>query len=364
VIPLNDTRRQYVELRSEIDAAVARVLDSGWYVHGREHAAFETDFAAAAGSRHCIAVGNGTDALELALLAVGCGPGTEVVTVANAGFYAAAAALKLGAHPRFVDVEPQRLLVDPALVSAAITPQTRAVVVTHLYGQLAQVEAVVEAADALDVPVVEDCAQAVGAVRGGRRAGNYGAIGTFSFYPTKNLGAMGDGGALVTDDEELAQRLRQLRQYGWTDKYRVSVAGGRNSRLDELQAAVLRVKLPHVDRWNARRGAIIVRYREALRGCARLRLVSTGGGDDVGHLCVVLAEDRDEVARQLARAGVPTAVHYPLADHEQPALAGVGALAGPLPVTDAAQHHILTLPCYAEMTDAEIDQVCDALREL
>lgn len=364
MIPLNDTRRQYLELRPEIDAAVARVLDSGWYVHGNEHASFEREFAAAVGTAHCVAVGNGSDALEIGLLGLGCGPGAEVITVANAGFYSATAVLKLGATPVFVDVDPETLLVDPAMVSAVFTDRTRAVVVTHLYGQLARVEDVVVAAAARGVPVLEDCAQAIGAERGGRRAGSFGALGTFSFYPTKNLGALGDGGALVTDDGDLAERLRRLRQYGWSDKYVCSVPGGRNSRLDEIQAAILRVKLPHVETWNVRRRQIVQRYRAALAGSSRLRLVSTGNRDDVGHLCVGLADDRDGVRSFLADADIPTAIHYPIADHQQPLLHGTLTAAARLPVTEAAQLRILTLPCYAEMTDDEVERVSDALAQL
>lgn len=364
MVPLNDLKRQYDELAVEIDVAVRDVLTSGWYVLGPQHDAFEREFAAANGARYCVGVGNGTDALEIGLAALDCGPGAEVVTVANAGFYTSTAVRKLGAVPIYVDVDPERLLVQPEAVAAAITSRTKAVVVTHLYGQLGPVEQVVELAADRGVPVLEDCAQAVGARRNGRAAGTFGAIGTFSFYPTKNLGAVGDGGALLTDDEELATRTRSLRQYGWSGKYEVDRTGGRNSRLDELQAAVLRVKLPHVTAWNARRRQVVACYRTALSQSTSARLVNSGLEDDVAHLCVLLAQERDAVAAHLAEQGVATAVHYPVPDHLQPLLGGRAATAGILGVTERTALQILTLPCFAELTDDEVEQVSRALAAL
>jgi len=360
-IPFNDLGRQYLDLRDEIDAAVARVLSSGWYVHGGEHEAFEQELADYVGVGSCVGVANGTDALTLALIAVGCAPGDEIVTAANAGMYTTSAALSAGLTPRFADVDPDLLTLSAASVEPVLGPATKAIVVTHLYGQLADVAPIAELARTRGIALIEDCAQSIGARRFGVMAGAFGDLATFSFYPTKNLGAVGDGGAVVTNDEVLAERLRRLRQYGWAEKYRSVLAGGRNSRLDELQAAVLRVKLPHVDRWNVRRREIVSRYREAAG--PRLRFVGSPEADFVAHLCVVVAEDRAELQRTLAAAGIATAVHYPLPDHQQPVLAGTPEAQLTLPVTEHASTHVASLPCFPELTDDEVGRVCQALRE-
>jgi len=256
-VPFNDTRR---EVDGEILAALAEVAERGIYIEGEECSQFVTDFAAYCGVGHCIGVGNGTDALEIALRAVGCGPGDEVVTVANAGMYAASACVLTGATPVFSDVDAERLLMDPASLESALSPKTRAVVVTHLYGAMAPMRELSRIAAEAGVALVEDCAQGHGAVLDGRRAGSWGTVAAFSFYPTKNLGGLGDGGAVVTSDEALASRVDSLAHYGWTERYRAVVPRGRNSRLDEIQAAVLRRKLPKLDARNARRRHILDRY--------------------------------------------------------------------------------------------------------
>ena len=346
------------DLVAALRTATERVLDSRRFVLGDEVAAFEREFAAFCGVAECVGVANGTDALELALRAVGVEPGDRVATVANAGYYASAAIAAIGAVPAYVDVDERTLsmavaALDPVLASV------RAVVVTHLYGRLADVEAIVAAAGAHGVPVVEDCAHAHGAHRKGRRAGAFGAVGCFSFYPTKNLGALGDAGAVVTGDSAVAARIRSLRQYGWREKYEVVLAGGRNSRLDELQAAVLRAKLPWLERWNAARVAIARRYREAFAGLP-LGVPDLGDGDYVAHLFVVRSRHRDALRAHLAAAGVGTDVHYPRPDHLQPALAHVAH--SRLPVTEAACGEVLTLPCFPGMRDDEIGRVSEAVR--
>ncbi len=360
-VPFNDVRRQYLDLKHEIDAAVGRVLASGWYVQGGEHEGFEREFARYVGVASCVGVANGTDALTLALVAAGCVPGDEVVTAANAGMYATTAALSAHLRPRFADVDPDLLTLSAATVEPVLGPATKAIVVTHLYGQLADVGPIAELSRSRGIALIEDCAQSIGAQRDGLKAGAWGDLSTFSFYPTKNLGAVGDGGAVVTDDEFLAQRVRRLRQYGWADKYRSVVPGGRNSRLDELQAAVLRVKLPHVDGWNERRREIVGRYREAAG--SRLRILGSSSPDYVAHLCVAVAEDRRSLQRALATAGVVTAIHYPIPDHQQPVLAGTAEARARLPVTEHASVHVLSLPCFAELTDNEVSRVCQALRD-
>ncbi len=357
-VPFNETAREYSSLRDELEEAALRTMRSGWYVHGQEHAAFERELAEAVGVPHAVGVANGTDALELALRAVGAGPGSEVVTAGNAGGYAAAAARTIGAQPVIADIEPDTLLLDPASAAAACSTRTSAVVVTHLYGRAADVAAL-RAALPDGVPIVEDCAQSIGAWTTGGRCGSLGEAGTFSFYPTKNLGALGDGGAVTTSSDEVDQRLRALRQYGWTQRYVVGLAGGRNSRLDELQAAVLRVKLPHVAAWNARRREILVEYARAAEGTA-LRLLPPAAGD-VGHLAVGRHPRRDELAQRLDDEGVATAVHYPVPDHRQVAL---GARVGPTGagVVEQACADVISLPCFPLLTDAEVEAVCAAVR--
>jgi aminotransferase EvaB len=357
VIPVADPRRGVTALRTELDDALARVLDGGRYVFGPEHELFETEFAGYLGARHCVAVASGTDALELALRAVGCTPCSEVVTAANAGFYTSAAARAAGLRVAYADVEPDTLALSAATVEPALTSGTSAVVVTHLYGLMADVEPIVELCGARGIAVVEDCAQAAGARRDGRAAGTSGDAAAFSFYPTKNLAALGDGGAVVTSRDDVAERLRELRQYGWEAKYRVATAGGRNSRLDELQAAVLRVRLTRLDQGNARRRSIALRYAEALP------LVRLDGEDYVAHLAVALVEDRDGVRERLGAAGVGTDVHYPVPDHRQPVW-GDAYAALRLPVTEHAVERVMTLPCFPELADNEVDRVCEALRDL
>jgi aminotransferase EvaB len=362
LVPVADPRRAVEAQRGEIDAAVARVLDGARYVLGPEHDAFEQELGAYLGAAHCVGVASGTDALELALLAVGCRPGDEVLTAANAGFYASAAARSVGLGVRYADVDEATLTLSAETVDAALAPATKAVVVTHLYGVMATMEPLAELCRERGVALVEDCAQSVGARAAGRAAGTFADAGAFSFYPTKNLAAIGDGGAVVTGDATIAERVRGLRQYGWESKYTVRLPYGRNSRLDELQAAILRVRLPRLDEWNERRRAIAARYAETLPPSAG-RLVRGEGEAYVAHLAVVLAADRERVRAHLRERDVGTDVHYPIADHRQPVWEGAFESEG-LPVTEHAVGHVVTLPCFPELTDNEVDRVCEALSEL
>lgn len=359
-VPLNDLHRAYSNQREAIKAAVARVLESGWYIHGPEHEAFEQELAAYVGVAHCIGVGNGTDALELALRAAGKAGGT-VVAAANAGGYASAAARLAGFRVRYADVDPTTMCLTAATLGPALEDAT-AVVVTHLYGQLAQTDDIMDLCRPRNVPVIEDCAQATGARRNGSRAGSFGDIAIFSFYPTKNLGALGDGGAIVTDDDDYAATLRQLRQYGWTTKYVVGTAGGRNSRLDELQAAVLRIRLSHLDAQNEQRRTVNRKYENACNKTG-VRILPAHTEDHVAHLSVLVADNRTSVQSLLARAGIATAIHYPVPDHRQPYVrAEYGDVS--LPATEYSAEHVLSLPCFPELTRSEIDQVCNALATL
>lgn len=337
------------------------VLDSQRYILGPQVQAFESAFAAYVGVAHTVGVANGTDALELALRALGIGPGQRVVTVANAGFYGSTAIRMVGATPVYVDVDEATLNLSPAALKQLLAAQAvHAVIVTHLYGQLADVPAIAALCRDAGVPLIEDCAQAHGARRDGRLAGAWGRLGTYSFYPTKNLGALGDGGAVVTDDTALAERLRSLRQYGWRRKYEVTLAGGRNSRLDELQAAVLSAKLPLLDAANGRRRAIAARYNRAFADLP-LRLPASTGDDYVAHLYVLRTARRAALQTCLTAAGVACDVHYPIADHRQPLLADDAAAAA-LPVSEAACAEVLTLPCFPGLGDEQVQRVIDAVR--
>lgn len=361
-IPVADPGRAVVAARDVLDAAFDRFLVGGHYVFGPEHAAFESEFAAFLGARHCVGVASGTDALELALRGLGCRAGDEVVVAANCGGYATSAARNAGLTVRFADVDPQTLNLSRPTVEPTLGPLVKAVVVTHLYGLLADVEGVAALCREHGIALLEDCAQAAGARRSGRRAGTFGDAATFSFYPTKNLAALGDGGLVSTDRDDVAERVRLLRQYGWEQKYRVSLDGGRNSRLDELQAAVLRVRLGRLDELNDRRREIVMRYAGAL-GLDAGRFVARDGEDFVAHLAVLVAEDRDRARAALEAAGVGSDVHYPVADHQQRAWIDDYAEVR-LPVTEHAVEHVLTVPCFPELTEDEVERVCEALRAL
>jgi aminotransferase EvaB len=358
LIALNDLARHTHGLREPLLAAMTRVCDRGWFILGPELDAFEREFAAYCGVAHAVGVANGTDAIELALRALGIGAGDEVIVAANAGMYSSTALRSINAMPVFADADERHLNLNPAAVEAAITPRVRALIVTHLYGRMADLPSLCTVADRHGIALVEDCAQAHGASIAGRRAGSWGDAASFSFYPTKNLGALGDGGMVTCRDEAVAARVRRLRQYGWESKY-VAVEGpARNSRLDEIQAAVLRAKLPLLDRWNQRRRAIAVAYA-AIEHPA-LRHPDVSGDDYVAHLYVVRSAERESLKQHLAANAIATDIHYPLLDTQQPALKGI-VTATPLPVSEAAAQQVLSLPCYPELADIEVQRVCAAL---
>ena len=357
LVPLNDLARGTAALRTEIDAAISRVLDSGWFVLGPEHDALETELADYLGVGAAVLVANGTDALQLALRAVGVLQGGLVLTAANAGGYTTTATLALGAQPLFADVDSS-MLVTAQTLDEAVTRAPRlpdAVVVTHLYGAVADMTSIMAWARGRGIAVVEDCAQAIGATHAGRRAGSFGDVATLSFYPTKNLGALGDGGAVLTSDPDAAVLLRRLRQYGWESKYHVAVPGGRNSRMDEMQAAIVRVKLPHLDAWTQRRRAVHEQYEAACGAGARM-VGSVRDAGFVAHLAVV-ETDRERARAVFDAAGVRTEVHYPVPDHRQPTV----DFAGSLPTTERAVTRILSVPLFPELTDTEVTRVTDAL---
>ena len=360
-VPFLDLKR-----RTDPDClnAVERAVRSGRFIDGPELAGFERAFADYCGVAECVGTANGTDALELALRALNVGPGDEVATVANAGMYATTAIRAVGAIPLLVDVEDESLLMDPAALEHALAAATKAVIVTHLYGRLAPMEALGAVAGRRGIPLVEDCAQAHGAERDGHKAGSWGSLGCFSFYPTKNLGALGDAGAVVTGDPDLAQRLRALRQYGWTAKrFHSTLPGGRNSRMDELQAAVLSERLPFLDGWNDRRRAIARRYTEALAACSFYRAPAVPEDGYVAHLYVLRCGERDRVRAALAARGVQTEVHYPVLDHRQESQAALGFRVGDLEASERAAAEVLSLPCYPELAAEEGKVVIESLLE-
>lgn len=343
---------------ADVRAAIDRVIARGWFVLGPELEAFEGEFAAASGAAHAVGVGTGTDAIALALTALGIGAGDEVITSPLSAAYSALAIMMTGARPVFADIDPERLTLSPDHVERAITPKTRAILPVHLYGQPADMPALAAIAARHRLAIVEDCCQAHLASAGGRPAGTWGAAGAFSFYPTKNLGALGDGGAVITGDPDLAAKLRRLRNGGQTSRYH-HVEPGVNSRLDEMQAAVLRARLPRLQGWTAARRALAARYREQLAG-APVRVPRELDPGHVYHLFPVLSGQRDALQGRLREAGIETLIHYPMAIPEQSALASADPAR--CPAASAAAREVLSLPLHPGLTTAEVDAVARAVR--
>lgn len=356
-IPLGDLRREYAQIRSEIDAAVDRVLRRGWFILGEEGEAFEAEWADYCGVAHAVGVGNGTDAIQLALRAAGIGPGDEVVVPALTAAFTALAVSMAGATPVFADVDLDRYTLDPAAFEAAITSRTAAVIPVHLYGCPAEMESIVQVARRHNLLVLEDAAQAHGARYQGRRVGALGDVAAFSFYPTKNLGAYGDAGALVTDDPALAEKARMLRHGGQRRTYEHELPGT-NSRLDEIQAAILRVKLQHLDAWSERRRGLAACYNTGLRDVAKLALpITPDGVEHVFHLYVVRTLPRDALHDYLAGTGVSTGVHYPKGVHLQQAYANLGYKEGSCPNAESAASEVLSLPVFPQLSFHEVEQI-------
>ena len=362
MIPFLDLHGVNERFRAEMDAATARVLDSGWYLLGDECASFEREFAAFCGTRHAVGCANGLDALRLVVQAFGIGPGDEVIAPANTYIASLIAISANGATPVLVEPDPATFLIDPSLVEERVTPRTKAIMVVHLYGRVVEMEPIREVAARHGLKVIEDAAQAHGAGRGGRRTGSLGDAAGFSFYPGKNLGCLGDGGAVTTDDDALADKIRALRNYGSDVKYHFPYRGT-NSRLDEIQAAWLRVKLPHLDADNARRAEIAVRYcREIVHPAVTLPTPPEGGArppSNVWHVYPVRTARRDDLQRHLAECGVQTVIHYPIPPHRQPAYSEWHGLS--LPVTEAIHDTILSLPMSPVMTDDQVSEVVAAV---
>jgi dTDP-4-amino-4,6-dideoxygalactose transaminase len=359
-IPFLDLKSQYLSLRSELDSAIQRVLTSGHFILGEEVASFENEFALYCGVGQAVGVASGTEALQLALMACGISEGDEVITSAHSAVATIAAIEMVGARPILVDIDPLRYTLDPGLVSSAVTTRTRLLLPVHLYGCPADLSPILDIAHERNLLVLEDCAQAHGARYHGQHVGTLGHIGAFSFYPTKNLGAYGDGGSVITNDAALAKRIRLQRQYGWSSE-RVSKEKGINSRLDELQAAILRVKLKHLEAWNARRRELAGLYRSLLVGSGVVLPPAPAGCEPVYHLFVIRYKNRDALRAFLSGRGIQTRVHYPVPVHLQPAYANLLYREGDFPETERASREIISLPFYPEMTEEMVAAVSQAV---
>lgn len=359
-VPFVDLQVQHSHLANELSRAMEQVMKRAWFILGQELEAFESEFAAYCAVSHCIGVGSGTEALHLALRACNIGPGDEVITVSHTFIATALAISWTGATPVFVDIDAATSTIDVKRIADAITPRARAILPVHLYGQCADMDQLLALAQQHRLLVVEDACQAHGATYKGRKAGTLGQAGCFSFYPSKNLGACGDAGAITTNDEELAKRIYLLRNYGQTRKYQHDVPGY-NSRLDELQAAILRVKLRHLDDWNEHRRQIAGLYRDGLRSDLVTVPTETAWGEHVYHLFVIRSPHRDLLQRHLHDHGVETQIHYPKPVHLQEACAKISNRRWHLPETEKIASEVLSLPMYPEMSKEQVQTVISAV---
>lgn len=359
-ISVAEPKAQFVSHKAQILEAIGRVLSSGWYILGEEVRNFEKEFADFLGAKFCIGVASGTDAITIALKAVGVSAGDEVITVSHSAVATVAAIEQTGAIPVFVDIDAATRCINPEKISSVISEKTKAILPVHIYGQPASMKDILSIGRQHNLKVVEDCAQAHGAEINGSKVGTLGDAGAFSFYPTKNLGALGDGGAVVTNSCEIMESVRRLRQYGWKERY-VSFVPGLNSRLDEIQAAVLRTKLPFLSEDNTRRGKIAENYLTAIDGAKIIPPARIEGTLHAMHLFVVECQQRNALQKFLKQAGIGTAIHYPKAIHQQPAYANRIRGSDDLPCTENLYRRILTLPMHPNLTDDQVDKICSAL---
>lgn len=356
-----DFKRMHQEIQEEIQSAIAEVLQSEWYILGQQSEKFEEEYAAFCGTKHCLGVGNGLDALQLILKAYGIGSGDEVLVPANTFIATALAVSYAGADPVLVDVEEETANIDGKELEAKITSKTKAIMAVHLYGRLADMDSICRIAQKYNLLVIEDAAQAHGAVRKGRKAGNFGNAAGFSFYPGKNLGAMGDAGAITTNDDDLYQKVKALRNYGSVKKYQHSYQGV-NSRMDELQAAVLLVKLKYLDKWTKERRRIADYYRETIRN-DKIKLPLFSGTDNVWHIFPVFCKERDKLQEYLNSQGIMTQIHYPIPIHLQGAYQDLGYHKGDFPVAERMAKEELSLPIWYGMREDEIEAVVTILNQ-
>lgn len=361
-VPFLDLKEHHTRIRSEVMAAMGEVIDANAFAGGPFVTRFEEAYARFCDTRFCIGVANGTDSLWLSLLAAGIGQGDEVITVPMTFMATAEAITYAGARPVFVDIEPRTFTMDPSLIEAAITPRTKAIIPVHLFGQCADLDPILGIARKHNLVVIEDAAQAQGALYKGRKAGSMGLVGSFSFYPGKNLGAWGEAGAVTTNDPALRERIAMFREHGQKKKYHHDVIGW-NSRMDGLQAAVLGVKLKYLDQANDGRRRVATRYRELLAGTPELSLPAEAGyGRHIYHVYAVRVAQRDDLMQRLAERGIGTGIHYPVPVHLQKAYVCLGHRRGDFPVTEACADSFLSLPMYPELTDSQIETVALELK--
>ena len=363
VVPFVDLKAQYASIKNEVDAAIARVIQNTSFIMGSEVAAFEKAFADYLGARFCIGVNSGTAALQLALMACGTGPGDEVIAPSFTFFATAEAVSVLGAKPVFVEIDPISYTIGAAQIEAAITPHTRAIIPVHLYGQAVDLDPILDVAKRHHLRVIEDAAQAHGAEYKAARVGARGDAGCFSFYPSKNLGAYGEAGAIITNDEELSQKLRLLRDHGSTSKY-VHAIVGYNFRMEEIQAAVLNVKLPHLDDWNDQRRNRALIYNDLLKDCGVGLPRAMDYARHIYHVYAIQSDNRDALQKHLTANGIQTGVHYPIPIHLQPAYASLGYRQGDLAVTERLSERVLSLPMFPELREDQQRQVANVLRRI
>ena len=362
MIPIVDLKKQYESIKYEIDSAIKDVVDSGQFILGKRVEAFEADFATYCQSRYALGVNSGTSALHLALIAAGVGPGDEVITVSYTFVATAAAICYTGAKPVFVDIDPRNCNIDPAKIEAAITPKTKVIMPVHLYGACADMDPIRDVAGRHHLIVIEDAAQAHGAEYKGRRAGSMGELACFSFYPGKNLGAYGEGGAVVTSDERYVEHLKQLRDQGQSEKYYHPVVGY-NYRMEAIQGAVLGVKLKHLDDWNQRRQKHAEVYRRGLAESGLRLLEELPDTKSVHHIFPLFTEHRDDLRAYLQNAGVSTGLHYPTPVHLQPGYRHLGYQEGDFPETERACKEVISLPMYPELSDEDVQSIVDSVRQ-
>ena len=359
-IPFGDLKRQYQNLREPIDQATAEVYASGWFVLGKQVEKFESEFANYCGANYAVGVGSGTEALHLALVACGIEYGDEVITVANTCVPTISAISFAGATSVLVDIDEQTFTINPALIEERITEKTKAIIPVHLYGQCADMDAILAIAKKHNLYVIEDCAQSQGSMYKGRMAGTIGDMGAFSFYPSKNLGAFGDGGLVLTNNQQLAQKLTKLRNYGQEKRYYHSIKGF-NSRLDELQAAILSVKLPYLDQWNQRRREIAKLYNDAFMPIGINCPQEIGDRFHVYHLYVLRVPQRDRFQKLLADMGISTVIHYPIPIHQQESYRELQYQGKFLSNTEEISDQIVSIPIYPELTNNEVDYIIDSV---
>jgi aminotransferase EvaB len=364
MIPINDLSRG-LAASDEVATAIRRVLRSGRWIHGPELNAFENECAVFLNAGFTFGVASGTDALEIALRAISCERNSKIISVANAGGYTSIAAASIGCEVIYCDVDPEKLLMDPEALAPLLNEEIAAVVVTHLYGNVAPVGAIRKMCEPFGIKIIEDCAQAIGAIEDGKRVGTIGHVGTFSFYPTKNLGAIGDGGALATNDPQIAQKILELRQYGWTSKYQIDIPGGMNSRLDEIQAAVLRIGLLKLEENNDKRRKILRDYATALSNSS-FNLITSYESKNAAHLAVLQVPEkleRSKFRNYMNELGIQTEIHYPIIDCDQFGLKQF-SVNTPLPITRKVNSSIVTIPLFPELSEVEVEKICISLADL